>query len=328
MSEHTKLFERAAARYEPPDLSVDRLLKRRDRKRRNQRITAGVVGIAVFVGLVWIVTSGLSFDRTQTPAVPGGAETGPAVTGQSGTGDFYSEDFSGLPPEGAVASSPVEGEVVADFAKIHVGFVYVYADGRVIWMRDGTGSIYEQRLTPEGVDLVLSGDVKPRTFLDAWFGPDAVGLPAGAWADPTVRAYVPPRYAICYTDKDGNLVDPSGVVDFLLPSEAEALLRAKERTYDHNAGLGGSISPATCFEVTIDEARALDDILSNATRQIDILRHRAFERYVCCGPGNALTFHPTGGIKELGQPPEWHGQPSSIMFNLLLPQGEWLAWGG
>ena len=119
------------------------------------------------------------------------------MTGQSGTGDFYSEDFSGLPPEGAVASNPDEGEVVADFAKIHVGFVYVYADGRVIWMRAATGSIYEQRLTPEGVDLVLSGDVKPPTFLDAWFGPDAVGLPAGAWADPTIRAYVPPRYAIC-----------------------------------------------------------------------------------------------------------------------------------
>ena len=326
MSEHTKLFERAGALYEPPDLPMDGLLKRRDRNRRNQRIAAGVVGIAVFAGLVWIVTSGLSFDRTQTPAVPGGAETGPAVTGQSGTGDFYSEDFSGLPPEGAVASNPDEGEVVADFAKIHVGFVYVYADGRVIWMRAATGSTYEQLLTPEGVDLVLSGDVKPRTFLDAWFGPDAVGLPAGAWADPTIRAYVPPRYAICYTDKDGNLVDPSGVVEFLLPSEAEALLRGKERTYDHIGGLGGSIRPATCFEVTIDEARALDDILSHATRQLDILRHPAFEREVI-GRGE-FAFVPTGKIKELGQPPEWHGQPSSIIFTPLLPQGEWLEWGG
>jgi hypothetical protein len=328
MSETKDLLRRGGEGFAPREGIMDSLLRRRDRKRRNQRIAAGVVGIAVFGAAVWIVTSGGAFDRTETPAVPGGSETGPAVTGQTGTSDFYSEDFSGLPAGGAVASSPVEGEVVADFAKIHVGFVYVYADGRVIWMRDATGSIYEQRLTPEGVDLVLSGDVKPRTFLDAWFGPDAVGLPAGAWADQTIRAYVPPRYAICYTDKDGNLVDPSGVVDFLLPSEAEALLRAKERTYDQNAGLGGSIPPATCFEVTIDEARALDDILSNATRQIDILRHPAFERYVCCGPGNPLTFHPTGKIKELGQPPEWHGQPSSITFNLLLPQDEWLAWGG
>jgi Tol biopolymer transport system component len=54
------------------------MLRRRDRKRRNQRITAGVVGIAVFVAAVWIVTSVGSLDRSETPAVPGPAETGPA----------------------------------------------------------------------------------------------------------------------------------------------------------------------------------------------------------------------------------------------------------
>jgi hypothetical protein len=54
------------------------MLRRRDRKRRNQRIAAGVVGIAVFVVAVWIVTSVGSLDRSETPAVPGPAETGPA----------------------------------------------------------------------------------------------------------------------------------------------------------------------------------------------------------------------------------------------------------
>jgi Tol biopolymer transport system component len=52
-----------------PDGLFDDLLRRRDRKRRNQRIAAGVVGIAVFVAAVWIVTSGLSFDRTEQPAI-------------------------------------------------------------------------------------------------------------------------------------------------------------------------------------------------------------------------------------------------------------------
>jgi hypothetical protein len=85
MSEHTKLFERAAARYGPPDLSMDGLLKHRDRKRRNQRIAAGVVGMAVFVAAIWIVTSVGSLDRTETPAVPGGA-TGPVQTGPEETG--------------------------------------------------------------------------------------------------------------------------------------------------------------------------------------------------------------------------------------------------
>ena len=69
MNEHTKLFERAAARYDVPDhLSKESFLRRRDRERRNQRITAGVVGIAVFVAAVWFVTSGGSSNRTQRPA--------------------------------------------------------------------------------------------------------------------------------------------------------------------------------------------------------------------------------------------------------------------
>jgi hypothetical protein len=70
--------ERAAERFKVPDGALERLIRRRDRKRRNQRIAAGVVGIAVFVAAVWIVTSGLSLDRS-TPAVPG-SKTGPTQT--------------------------------------------------------------------------------------------------------------------------------------------------------------------------------------------------------------------------------------------------------
>jgi hypothetical protein len=62
-------------RLAPPEPSYERLMRRRDRKRRNQRIAAGVVGIAVFVAAIWIVTSIGSFDRTDTPLVRPGAET-------------------------------------------------------------------------------------------------------------------------------------------------------------------------------------------------------------------------------------------------------------
>lgn len=60
--------ERAATRLVGSAAPYEDLLRRRDRKRRKQRITAGVVGIAVFVAAVWIVTSGVPADRTQTPA--------------------------------------------------------------------------------------------------------------------------------------------------------------------------------------------------------------------------------------------------------------------
>ena len=62
----------------PPD-GLDGLQRRRDRKRRNQRLSAGFVGIAVFVSAVGIVTTGMPFDRTETPAVPSAAGSGAAL---------------------------------------------------------------------------------------------------------------------------------------------------------------------------------------------------------------------------------------------------------
>jgi hypothetical protein len=78
MIDERERFEEAFELFDRPEPAWDRLVRRRDRKRRNQRIAAGVVGIAVFVAAMWIVTSGLSFDQS-TPAVPG-SETGPAQT--------------------------------------------------------------------------------------------------------------------------------------------------------------------------------------------------------------------------------------------------------
>jgi hypothetical protein len=68
MSDPRSLLERESRRFIQQDGAFERLRRRRDRKRRNQRIAAGVVGIAVFVAAIWIVTSGASSDRTQAPA--------------------------------------------------------------------------------------------------------------------------------------------------------------------------------------------------------------------------------------------------------------------
>src|SRR3990170_102298 len=61
MGEYTALFERAAAHYSEPQLSTEGLLLRRDRKQRNQRAAAGVLGVAVFalaaVGFVRLLGS-------------------------------------------------------------------------------------------------------------------------------------------------------------------------------------------------------------------------------------------------------------------------------
>jgi hypothetical protein len=245
------VLDRLAPLFEAPEPSFEAFLRRRDRKRRNQRIAAGVVGIAVFVVAVWIVMSVGSFDRTQTPAVPGGAETGPEVSGPTSTdpsvapdADWMFSGIPGLPPEGMPLSTPVEGELVAHYDAIQgAGFVFVYADGRVIFQGGGVGNsgrngIYERRLTPEGVELVRSGAVKAERFQLS-----STPVPADVWVDPEARPYVPARYAICG-------LDPARLGT--LPPRAAALLRGKAR---HD----------TCFEVTTEEARALDDILSEST---------------------------------------------------------------
>jgi Tol biopolymer transport system component len=90
MSDVRTIFERGVGGAAPPPDGFERMLRRRDRKRRNQRIAAGVVGIAVFVAAVWVVTGAGSTDRTQRPVVPGGGVTGPAETGPT-------EDTGGVP---------------------------------------------------------------------------------------------------------------------------------------------------------------------------------------------------------------------------------------
>jgi len=81
MSDVRTMLERGVGGATPPPDGFERMLRRRDRKRRNQRIAAGLVGIAVFVAAVWIVTGAGTTDRTQTTVVPGGGVTRPAETG-------------------------------------------------------------------------------------------------------------------------------------------------------------------------------------------------------------------------------------------------------
>jgi Tol biopolymer transport system component len=81
-----ELLERESTKVDLEPDDFERLVRRRDRKRRNRRISAGVVGIAVFVAAIWIVTSGGVFDRSETSVVPGGDVTGPAETGPAETG--------------------------------------------------------------------------------------------------------------------------------------------------------------------------------------------------------------------------------------------------
>jgi hypothetical protein len=267
MTETKQLLERAWRQFPPTPDVMDALIRRRDRKRRNQRIAAGVVGIAVFVAAIWVVTSVASLDRSETSVVPGGDVTGPAATGPADGApyDYDSDaDYAGLPPQGAEPSSPERSELIAEAHAIHVGWVYVFEDGRVIsfslvTLRAPDPMGYrEQRLTAEGVELVRSGVIDPAAFI--CYG-DAVGyedcqgqryeIPATAWEDSTLRPYVPYRYAIC---------DSRPLRKF--PEAAQDLLLGKEATFE--ARYGDHVEYPECFDLTTEEARALDEVLDDA----------------------------------------------------------------
>jgi hypothetical protein len=171
-------YERAFAAFRMPEPSWDRLLGRRHRRRRNQRIAAGVVGMAVFLATIWFVSSAGPLHRTHSPGGP--QPTAPSITPtptpaptqpSSATGIGFTDR---LPPTDLAPSAPERGELVLDFAFGHTfgdpgRFVgWLYEDGRFIWERlapSGPTGLVEQRLTPDGVELVLS-DVASTGLLD------------------------------------------------------------------------------------------------------------------------------------------------------------------
>jgi hypothetical protein len=219
--------------------------------------------------------------------------------------------FIGLPPEGAVTSTPERGELVLAFWTSPTR-MWVYADGRVIWMKHAnrnfganersTGYL-EQRLTPEGVELMRSEVISTGLFdqdiehrirvagddvggvievrngerlvrieyspggitglqpeqdaalvtLHGRLADPASWLPASAWEDPEIRAYVPAAFALCF-DWGRDRIGTDQLLD-LLPGPAGDLLRTKHLTSEFGVH---------CYEVTTEEARALADVFDEA----------------------------------------------------------------
>ena len=356
------VLERFEPLFEAAEPSFERFVRRRDRKRRNQRIAAGAVGIAVFVAAVWILTTGGPSDRTGIPAA-----TGP--TGPTGPPDPTGVGLLGFPPKGAPPSIPERGELVLGLGFGHTEgdpgrfALHVYADGRLIWQRLGdfrgganepsTGLI-EQRLTPEGVELVLAevlssglfdhdrelvgaydglhyGGIEVRagdrlvhlTWGDAGFeqGAEPIAttptpgqiravvqlderledlaswLPASAWEEQEMRAYVPSRYGVCYMGRGEPIERPR--ILHLLPPPAADMLRPLDTTRGEAAGPRGPI-PFWCSVVTTEEAREVAEILEDAGA---FLQSRE---------GPSYAFSPS----SIGQ------DVLDIGFEPLLPHGE------
>ena len=192
----------------------------------------------------------------------------------------------------------------------------------------------EQRLTPEGVELFRSALIatgifegrrpdsitNPRrievrdgdrllsagtgfgghagdregTKLAALFTDPTSWLPASAWEDRNVSAYVPSKFAVCLW---GMGIEPSRV-SALLPAAARELLRGRPP-----ANPSSPFSDSSCSEVTTQRARVLDDALTDA----------GLERWL---RAEQLAYRLNGPARE----------PSAVIsFTPYLPHGKWVS---
>jgi hypothetical protein len=311
MSEIRALLERKQTELHAPAGSFERLIRRRDRKRRNQRIAAGFVGIAVFVAAVWIVTSEGWLDRGETSVVPGTDVTGPAAeTGPVETGPTVAPETGSngndyrIPPVGTAVSTPVEGELIAE-AFFPIGQIRVYADGRVLSAEHNGGKIVERRLSPEGVELVRQV-LGERVHLG--YGPGAgrleslLGHPGSypgdirqsAWEDREGKPYVPARYGLCFRLVDVPL-DVEAVLN-KLPASAQALLRGSDTAAWNRR----------CLVMTPEEARSLEKILREAFSSPSEIPLLGWDVGVWSLPGG--------------------DDAQFIRLRPLFPEGRWFVW--
>jgi Tol biopolymer transport system component len=131
------------------------LLRRRDRKRRNQRISAGVVGIAVFVAAIWIVTSVGSLDRSETSVVPGGDVTGPAETGPAETGPAQSGPTETGPSETRQGIADLPVSVTDYLVDLETGARTPLPES-IVGMYDVTS---DYAVSPDGSRLAFTGPI-------------------------------------------------------------------------------------------------------------------------------------------------------------------------
>jgi hypothetical protein len=91
-------------------------------------------------------------------------------------------------------------------------------------------------------------------------------LPASAWADQDVRAYVASKYAVCYSGwPPDERVEQSRIVS-LFPTSTRDLLGSATERQGPLFGSPGHFRPSHeyCFDATTDEARALVAALDDA----------------------------------------------------------------
>ena len=149
MIDDRDLFERAIRRFPPPEQSFERLLSRRGRRQRNQRIAAGVVGVAIAVAAILVGTSIIRSDRGKTavPAPPFGQNDLIAFV-SPGDGD----------PTDRLYTVAADGSDLRLLSPHRAEYPDWSPDGSQIAFDDGKNLISSQRRIPNGHVFTVNAD--------------------------------------------------------------------------------------------------------------------------------------------------------------------------
>jgi hypothetical protein len=210
-----------------------RLLERIDRSPRTTRrlavaavLAAGVMVVAALAALVAGTAGSAHGVAPPHQRNPAWTAAGPAVPG-SYPSPLPTVGLVGFPALDASPSSPEHGVLLGSYFLVgpdrpYEGDAWLFRDGRLVWRLLGPAlaapiGYVEQRLTPSGVDVVLNepdGLARNPWNLATW-------LPATAWADRTLRPYVPAHFAACLEPDPG--VDDVNRCTSLTTAEARRL---------------------------------------------------------------------------------------------------------
>jgi Tol biopolymer transport system component len=234
MAETKQLLERAKRAFDPPTDVMDALVARRDRKRRNQRVQAGALGIAIAIGLGWLGVVAIrstplpadeplpstpeSWSRVQLdPSLAGGEAPGFLVAGPdrlAAVGVHGGPATAWTSSDGAIwTRSPAEDLDRADLEDIRSGGPGFLATGRTgpdgshgePWILTSEDGVSWNRLPDDPVfgDTLFISAVAPGgpglvavgSWMGAWYSSDGM-----TWE----RASVPPVPPEVYPGDDGK----------------------------------------------------------------------------------------------------------------------------
>ena len=189
MIDERDLFERTIQRWSPPEPSFERLLRRRDRRRRNRRIGSAVVALLVTAGVAVGLTGSFRSGRPAPAVSPPtlGLQRNERIAfvspGQGqGRDRLYTTDAGGT-GVGRITSGNAE---YPDWSPD--GLAVAFDDGRVIATRDwsaAAGHIFTVSADGTGLTQVTNGP--GAEFSPAW-APDGAHLAVSAEGQPGLPA--------------------------------------------------------------------------------------------------------------------------------------------